>query len=531
MQRAPRGRLDEQPGASSDFTVFPPSMDIFANGAHLMNRTGWIAAATVLVVLAPAFDARAQGGNRRAFGDLLKRIPAQSNALLLVNVDGLYDSPMGRRENWRERARENPSGHLGISPDVSRFAVAVGMDFQSMDERWRIGMAQHRNPLPSLEAVAAREGGYVETIEKMPVAWTPRGFDLFQFPDQIVGFVSPTDRKAIVGWIRTVLDHPRNFPPGFADRAIFRADAGAQIVLALDLADSVSPKMVEPWLNAIDVIKKTHTDPTLLAPRLASVKSAFLVITADQSLEGNIRIDFEREVDYTAPVARELILTLLDDYGADLPELKSWTLSFDKKTAVEMNGRLSEESVRRVISLARPPHLSSSGPDASKAPTQPPAEPKPVATQVRSEPLIASQAYFRSVTSLIEALKQTNRPTYRSTKLWYDRYAKQIEELPILNVDKDLLDWGSQVTRTLREMSSGVNYYARNQTYTLASSSSGSYGGYDSYAGGSRAYDQSVIKKQSDAMMSVDLDTRWQAVESSIADMRRKMVEKYKVDF
>ena len=32
-------------------------------------------------------------------------------------------------------------------------------------------------------------------------------------------------------------------------------------------------------------------------------------------------------------------------------------------------------------------------------------------------------------------------------------------------------------------------------------------------------------------MMSVDLDKRWQAVETSVADMRRKMVEKYQVDF
>ena len=31
--------------------------------------------------------------------------------------------------------------------------------------------------------------------------------------------------------------------------------------------------------------------------------------------------------------------------------------------------------------------------------------------------------------------------------------------------------------------------------------------------------------------MSVDLDKRWQAMETSVADMRRKMVEKYKVDF
>jgi hypothetical protein len=152
-------------------------------------------------------------------------------------------------------------------------------------------------------------------------------------------------------------------------------------------------------------------------------------------------------------------------------------------------------------------------------------------TSSSSDVVNASQAYFRSVASLIEGLKGTERPTYRSTKLWYDRYAKQIEELSILGVDKDLLDWGAQVSRTFREMSTGINYYSQNQKYTVASDPNGVYAGYGYWYANSKSYDASVIKKQSDAMMSVDLDKIWQKLEISMADIRRKMVEKYKVDF
>jgi hypothetical protein len=384
----------------------------------------------------------------------------------------------------------------------------------------------------------------VETIENAPVAWTPRGFYLFDFPDKVIGFVAPTHRQGVVKWIQTVLDHPRNFPPGFADRAIFRADAGAQIVLALNLANAISPREVEPWLSALDVIRQTKTEPKLLAPRLASATSAFLVVRVDQGIEGNMRIDFDRPVNYTAPVFRELILNLLDDFGAELPEIKTWTLSFDRKTnAAEMNGRLSVESVRKVLSMAHLPRISHGGSASAEAPTRAPSpattKAEPAAklgsdTRVSAsngDVLNASQAYFRSVASLIAALKGTERPTYRSTKLWYDRYAKQLEELPIVNVDKELLDWGGQVARTFREMSTGINYYAQNQKYTVASTPNGAYLGYNYAYANSKAYDASVIKKQSDAMMSVDLDKRWQALETSIADMRRKMVAKYMVDF
>ena len=502
-------------------------------------RRSLFAAALLAAVLLPS-PGRAQSGNSKVFGELLKRIPEQSNTLMLVNVDGLFDSPMGRRENWRQKALEGRQGGLGLAAEVSKVAVAVGMDFHSMQERWKVGLVQLRRDVPiKLETLAAREGGYVETIENTPVAWTPRDFYLFDFPGNLVGFASPTERKSLVGWFRSALFKPRDFPPGFADRAIFRADAGAQVVLAFDLADTVSPKMVEPWLNSIDVVKKTTTDASLLAPRLASVKSAFLVVKVDQGIEGNLRIDFGRDVDYTAQVARQLILDILDDYGAALPEMKTWTLSFEKKTAVEMRGRLSEESVRKVLSMAHPPRLSPQGYSASEArgsaesKSEPETATRPVTpgSQSQSDPVGAAQGYFRSVASLIEGLKGTERPTYRSTKLWYDRYAKQIEELPILGVDKDLLDWGSLVSRTLREMSTGINYSAKNQTYAVASSGNGYYGGYGGYYANSRAYDQSVIKKQSDALLSVDLDKRWQALETSVSDMRRKMVEKYKVDF
>jgi hypothetical protein len=492
-----------------------------------------------------ASPARAQSGNSRVFGTLLKRIPQQANVLMLVNVDGLFDSPMGRRENWRQQAVENLRDRFGLAAEFSKLAVAVGLDFSSTAERWKVGMAELRHDVPiKLENQAAREGGYVETIENMPVAWTPRGFYLFDFPEKVVGFVAPTDRQAVVTWIQSALDHPRNFPPGFADRAIFRADAGAQIVLALNLAGAISAREVEPWLAALDVIKKTRTEPKLLAPRLASAKSAFLVVRVDQSIEGTMRIDFDRPVDYTALVFRDLILTVLEDHGAELPEIKSWTVSFDHKTnAAEMTGRLSENSVRKLLSMAHLPRISpgvstsaatpapGTAPAAAKAETPATPRPEPGATTGNTAILNASQGYFRSVASLIEGLKGTERPTYRSTKLWYDRYAKQIEELPLLNVDKDLLDWGAQVARTFREMATGINYYAQNQKYTVASTPNGAYAGYDYAYVNSKAYDASVIKKQSDAMMSVDLDKRWQALESSIAEMRRKMVEKYRVDF
>src|SRR3954469_15571845 len=105
-------------------------------------------AVSIFAAVVASPPAHAQPGNSRVFGDLLKRIPEHSNVLMLVNVDGLFDSPMGRRENWRQEALASRRGGLGLASDVSKLAVAVGMDFHSMQERWKVGIVQLRRDVP-----------------------------------------------------------------------------------------------------------------------------------------------------------------------------------------------------------------------------------------------------------------------------------------------------------------------------------------------------------------------------------------------
>lgn len=180
-----------------------------------MSVRSRVFALTFLAAVTAAPACRAQTGGSRVFGELLKRTPEKADVLMLVNVDGLFNSPMGQRENWRQQALANRQGALGLAPEVTKAAVAVGMDFQFMHEAWKVGLFELRRDVPiKLDALAAREGGYVETVEKTPVAWTPRNLYLFDFPDRLVGFASPTDRKGLTKWFRSALWHPRTFPPG-----------------------------------------------------------------------------------------------------------------------------------------------------------------------------------------------------------------------------------------------------------------------------------------------------------------------------
>ncbi|MDX2038738.1 MAG: hypothetical protein SFX72_18980 [Isosphaeraceae bacterium] len=471
------------------------------------------------------------------FAGLLERIPTQSNLIMFFDFEALLDSPMAKREDWRGKMAANRPDPLGIAGGVKLGVAAQHIDVRNMNERWRIAMLKVAGKLPKLEELAAREGGYVEEVAGVPVVFTPRDIELLRFGNDVLGSVSSVDRQALVGWVESTLSKPRKYPPSFADKALFKVGSGHQITMGVDLRNMVSARAIEPWLNAMPEVKKSTSEPKLLAPRLASVESATLAVKVDQGIEGSLVIGFGKTLEGTGPILRAVVLQTAEDLGIDLPELKTWRIGLGSKNdTIEMEGRLSVDSLRKIASIGAPPRLSAA---KLKTDAPKPADPKPAPGADGASPystaaidtVATSQGYFRSVSAVIESLKKVDRPTYRATKTWYDRYAKQIEELPILGVDKDLLDWGSQVSRTLREMASGINYYANNQNYTLASQPNGVYYGYDYAYVNSKSYDQAVIKRQSDAMMSVDLDKRFQALELSSSDMRRKMVEKYQVDF
>jgi hypothetical protein len=489
-------------------------------------------AAGIVIVSITIPEAHAQTPSRK-YGELLKRLPETANVLLLVDVDGLLNSPFGQREKWRDTLANRPTGALGVSTDASKFVVAMGMDLQTLNERWKLGMLQTKSAPPQLTALAGREGGYVEQLETQNVAFTPRGFYLFSFPEQIIGFAAPSDRQLLAEWIKKTLIRPRAFPPSWADRALFRAEAGSQVVLAIDLEGAVSRKQVENWIKTSDVLKSQRMNASILSGPLASAKLAFLQIDVKENIQGTLRVEFDQSIDFVAGSAKDIVLSTLGSYGAELSELKSWS-SEGRDRIMTLTGPLTEDAVRRILSLVSTPTLSPDVESLGSSPTQARAE-SAKTEQAPAEPsrdaaVKISQRYFRSVVDIAQSLKKQKTESSSSMRLWYDRAAKQIEELPLLNVDNELLDWGSQMARTIREMSLGINYAAKDQTYRISGTPNGYYGGYG-YGGSSKSYDSAVITRQSNAVLNVQLDQRWQVVETAIADMRKKMVMKYNVNF
>jgi hypothetical protein len=260
-----------------------------------------------------------------------------------------------------------------------------------------------------------------------------------------------------------------------------------------------------------------------IAGVLSKLRGAALRLAVGNQCRGQLQIDFDADVAPLKEVAKPLVLDALGRLGIQTNELEQWTVSLAPRS-IRLQGVLSPNAQRRVFSVIELPAAELNG----KEP--PPAEAgKPSESQARD----ASLAYFKSTQVLLDDLRKGMRDT-KAPSAWMERYARRIDELPILNVDELLLDYGDKLAETLRIMSvskrqAGIRYGVR---ATEGGGSGGYYNGYnygeDAY---SRAADRSQAKKEE---MAVASDTRvegWRLIDNATADIRRTLTKKYSAEF
>jgi hypothetical protein len=214
--------------------------------------------------------------------------------------------------------------------------------------------------------------------------------------------------------------------------------------------------------------------------------------------------------------------------------------------------------------------VDSPAPTEAAAPTrevktkvQPKGQPKPKAKEVSpgevEDPVQTSVKYFKTITTYFNDLRtdMRNRQTIAQSQVYFDRYARKIERLPMLNVDPELLDYGAFVCQSLRELAGSVRTTGAEQavaTRNVTASSpgvynTGSYGygragyyGASGFYGNYARYDaratlkwegsqRRLVRAQTNtAIAGATEDVKQQVVEAT-AGIRRKMTEKYQTEF
>ncbi|MCA8998265.1 MAG: hypothetical protein KDA80_14800 [Planctomycetaceae bacterium] len=459
------------------------------------------------------------------FQNLLQKVPNSANAIMCIDAEAVHASAMAKANGWDQK---HEAAYVDkpfiLPPEADRLVVASQLwPNQEFRQAWELGVMSLREPV-SMRQVARLEGGYVDEIGGLQAVWTPSDAYFVAFEPQLLGVMHPAERQAVSRWATAASAGKTGRLSSYLESASSVVSESTQIVLALDLQDSIQPHRLQEWLA-------DHSDDQAMTSSwskvIRSAQGVMLQVRLTNKAEGELRIDFAES---TAPLennAKKLTLNALDRLGIAVDDLEKWNFELQSRSIV-MKGDLSESGLRRIFSLLELPTSKFSSVDEQSL----------SAMDSEAEVIKASQAYFSSVTTLLDDIRkefETNRDARSGYSAMYmDRYARRIDRLPILNVDEELLAFGAQVGQTMRDASvsqksSGVQAGVRNSqvygNYLYNYEGSGYYGVR------STSSVRNQIQREEAAVAKDVRFTNWKEIEDATAEIRQRMTAKYQAQF
>ena len=487
------------------------------------------------------------------FAELASKVHAGSNAIVAIDVEAAEATPLAQKAGWSKRLHEAyMQSAIFLPPEANQLVIASHLlPGEGFRQAWEVAVMT-LSESPSMQTIARAEGGYVDNISGVDAVWSPSGAYLLKLGPNMMGVVAPPYRQAVARWITEMKEKRSGRISPYLSAAIRKVSTGPQIVMAIDLKDSVPPHRINDGLNSEDFLSKTGLKPEkvkVLSGLLASIQGATIEISIGQQATARTHIDFGQRLFLTNDLAKTLVLGALKNLGAELPELEKHKFSVSG-TAIRIDGVLTATSLRRLFSVLEVPTTKFSS--LKKAAPATTTEPKqPTASDMAKN----SQKYFKSVTTLIDDLRgDRKKQDVRGggDAVWMERYARKIDRLPILFVDKDLLEFGSKTAETLRIMAGARKNAGLREGYQKSEIGgsqavdgygyawNGSYSNYRYGYGG--AFDLTAdarnaqaarnrIHRQEQNVATSRKVEGWRLIENATADIRRVMTARYSIEF
>jgi len=479
------------------------------------------------------------------FQDLVSQIPRSANAVVLLNMEKAKNSPLGLKEDWKGKI-ENAfaAGAFRVPPQAARFVMASKIDFEFMEPVWEVAIMDLDEEIP-LEPLAKSRDGTLDTIEGLPALLLPNDTYLVQLGPKTLGGMAPANRQEVVRWIREVRKpSPPPLSPYLQKAAVYSDEAGSEIIMALDLDGVMSFERVGKYLKSHQKeLDEWQADLVKTTQLFSSIQGIRIGVRIGEKQSSKIAVDLRTDASLVASYAKPLLLQVLSDKGALIEDFQSWTVKI-KGSEISLAGTLSDSGRQRLMSVIDSPVSENS---LAKAPSVSPGE-KPAMEAKKS------REYFRAVVGMADDLKKDMRnvKNLASTNYFFDKYAKRIERMPILGVDEELLDYSAFVANTLRQASGSVKTMGIQTNVRQTQATGGGvysdnggygyggyrYGAYGAYGRGAQMADikaagaqKRVVGAEETAIMATDVQKLRQDIIAATTDIRRKMTQKYQIEF
>lgn len=492
-----------------------------------MSKAGFVLGIAVLYFFLAALPSNAD------FGDLLNYVPADANAVMVLNLEKMIDSPLGKEKKWKEKmSQESAERPLDLPPAAGRVVLASRIDLEYMKPLWEMAILEMKES-PSMKDIANKEGGSVEEILGKESVRTSRDAYVVHLSREVFAVISPADRQKVTRWLREALKRSEPAISPFLQKRVGAADSsGTEIVIAVDLSDAVQSSSVSENLKNRESLAGQTVDLDVLTDTICGIKGAAIGVRIGEKAFGQVVVDFEKDVAIMSPFAKPLLLEALAQRGAMIEDFAEWEEKVSGNT-VSLKGDMSDAALRQLSLLIDPPTPQM---EAGAKPAQ-------VSPGDTSAVAKATQNHFNAIKGCLKDLKIDKRDmkTWGQLAAWMEKYAMRIARLPILNVDKEMITYGENVSYDLHGAAAALQGAAIQssveQRQISADSPDGYYGYTDRYGYGGYGYyydnsaDKRAVRYENRAEGINAARSLINGIKNGTVEIRRKMTEKYQVEF
>ena len=461
---------------------------------------------------------------------LLQRSPAPPNAVGYINLPAL------------KKLMAEADMQSALSDNLADVWFVSELDTISLAPRWEAGFASLTKAITA-DDLARNLNGYVDTVADKQVVWTPKQAYLVPLDAGRLGFVRPAKRSLLSDWLRS---------SGGSKASTFLTEHAAQpeqflsFMLAIDLQDSFSPVTIASRLAIFESLKST--DLKSATSILSSVQGVSIIVGRRSLKECILSIEFAQSPASLLPVANALLNEILNRNGTAAPEVSMWQPKVDKNK-LTFQGAISSESLESVLGIFSLSNYAENVVASSQGKSELKREPKSDVSQPTSGGAYVqeSKQYFTKVNAYVERVRKYSAQTTGYRAKWNDQQARHIDELGTLNVDPQVIEYGSAVSNMLRNnaltirtgnISAGQVKAAQGLSQASYGQASYGYGYGYGYGESSYYYDpntsvdyQRVTDAQASGAAYSDYRTTLSNIDKLTEETRKAMTAKYNVQF
>lgn len=462
-------------------------------------------------------------------------LPADINAVARINVLDVYKSQLAQKEGWLKKSTESfIQQEAFIPPGTSQIVIGAQLDLSSdMNalQKYSILVPDQKTKLESLIAWVP---GEIETYSGKPLGnFTNSGF-VADAGDGCWLTNGSFSRQLITRWLKAGPKAGGRFQSEYL-KAALNSKEPAQLLMAIDLGDNFSAQFVGDELKATDWFK-SPSEAESVAKILESVQGITIAFTVDTKSTGKATIDFAKDVTSLKSVLDRLVDAVTQRAGVSPDDIQGWTWSTKGHQIVGI-GPVLPGGGRRLVSFLDPPAITLAMAQSANESADPAAANKPKTGAPLDPAQIGkiTMKYFKSFQVLIEDLRHDLKNTKYNYAVYFEKYAKKIDDLPTLHVDPVMLDFAARVSSSIRYQSQTYRMNNIGAGVSKAGNLASGVGSYGSYYGGATAAGVatagiSIDAQKNQASRGLAI-SEWKQIDEGMAALRRALTDKYQVQF